>query len=166
MLVNILGLFWQLIFRFNQVTTSLLIIVVMLIAGIVLFVRSQRAVAVQHYSRWLLVPASLFLGWICVATIANASVWLIAIGWNGGNMSAGAWTILLLCIALLLSVVISLQYKNFIYPAVIAWAAFAIWVALQNRTLQVAQAALYTAIAAMLLTVVAIARNVKTPRTA
>jgi hypothetical protein len=164
MWVNILGLLWQLVFRFNQVTTSLLIILVMLIAGIVLFVRSQRAVSKLNYSRWLLVPASIFLGWICVATIANVSVWLIAIGWDGGNISAGTWTMLLLSVALLLGLVISLRYKNFIYPAVIAWATFAIWIALQNRMVYVAQAALFTAIAAMVLTLIAIVRNVRHTR--
>jgi hypothetical protein len=164
MWVNILGLLWQLVFRFNQVTTSLLIILVMLIAGIVLFIRAQKAVTLHKYSRWLLVPASIFLGWICVATIANASVWLIAIGWDGASISAGSWTMLLLGIAFLLAVYISLRFNNFIYPAVIAWAAFAIWIALQNKTFEVAQVALYTAIAAIVLTLIAIVRNVRQAR--
>ena len=161
MWVNILGFIWQLVFRFNQVTTSLLIILVMLIAGIVLFIRAQKAVTLHQYSQWLLVPASIFLGWICVATIANASVWLIAIGWDGASISAGSWTMLLLGIAFLLAVYISLRFKNYLYPAVIAWATFAIWVALQNKTLEVAQVALYTAIAAVVLTVIAIVRNIR-----
>lgn len=159
--INLLGLGWQLAFRYNQITLSVLIIIVMLLAGIILFIRAQQGVWAQHRNPWLMVPASLFLGWISVATMANISLWLVAMGWQGGNIGADTCTIILLAAALILSIFISIRYKNFIYPAVIAWAAYAIFVTLQNESAWLAQAALYTAIGAFILTIIAATRKGK-----
>jgi hypothetical protein len=159
--INLLGLCWQFAFRYNQVSLSVLIIIVMLVAGMVLFIRAQQGVWTQHRNPWLMVPASLFLGWISVATMANIALWLVAMGWQGGGISEGAWTMVLLAAALILSIFISIRYKNFIYPAVIAWATYAIFVSLQSESSRLAQAALYTAIGTFILTVIAAARKGK-----
>lgn len=159
--VNLLGLAWQIVFKRDQVTLSVIIILVMLVAGILYFTRTQQAIWTQHRSKWLMVPSSLFLGWISVATIANVSLWLVAMGWDGGTLSDGNWTKLLLAVIVLLSLFISIRYKDFLYPAVIAWATYALFVALQNREESVAQTAMYVAIAAIVLTIIAAARNAR-----
>lgn len=160
-LINLLGLCWQIVFRNNLLLLSVLIIVIMLVAGILFFLRAQQGIWAQHHSKWLTVPASLFLGWISVATIANIALWLTAIGWDGAFQSDAAWARVLLIITMLLSLFISFRYRDYIYPAVIAWACYAIFVALQTREESVAQTAMYVAMAAIVLTIVAAARNAR-----
>lgn len=160
-LINLLGLCWQLLFRYNQITLSVPIIIIMLLAGMVFFIRAQQGVWAQHYNPWLMVPASLFLGWISVATMANIALWLVAMRWRGGSIGEEAWTIILLAATVILSVFISIRYKNFLFPGVIAWATYAIFVNLQNESSRLAQAALYTAIASFILTIVAAVRKGK-----
>ncbi|WP_276484895.1 tryptophan-rich sensory protein [Paraflavitalea pollutisoli] len=160
-LINLLGLAWQFAYRNNQISLSVVIILVMLVAGMVYFIRTNQGIWAQHRSKWLMVPSSLFLGWISVATIANVSLWLVAMGWDGGALSNGNWTNILLAVIVLLSLFISIRYKDFLYPAVIAWATYALFVALQNRDERVAQTAMYVAIAAIVLTIIAAARNAR-----
>lgn len=159
--INLLGLAWQFAFRNDQITLSVVIILVMLLAGIIYFIRTNQGIWAQHRSKWLMVPSSLFLGWISVATIANLSLWLVAMGWDGGSLSDGNWTKLLLAVIVLLSLFISIRYKDFLYPAVVAWASYALFVALQVREESTAQTAMYVAITAIVLTVIAAARNAR-----
>lgn len=160
-LINLLGMLWQIVFRFEQMFLSVCIIISMLLIGMVYYLRTQQAIWAQHHSKWLMVPSSVFLGWISVATISNISVWLVSTGWDAGYLSEATWAKLLLGAALLLSGFISIRYRDYLYSAVIAWAAYAIFVAAQNKDGSVAQTAMYTAIVAILLTIIAAARNAR-----
>ncbi len=73
-----------------------------------------------------LAPFSLYLGWISVATIANASAVLSWAGWDGWGISLVAWTVIVSCLAGVLSALISLRNRELIFPAVIAWALIAV----------------------------------------
>ena len=159
--INLLGMLWQIVFRYEQILLSVGIIVCMLLVGMLYYLRTQQGIWAQHHSKWLMVPSSVFLGWISVATIANMSVWLVSIGWNAGYISEATWAKMLLGATILLSLFISIRYRDYLYPAVIAWAAYAIFVAAQNKDGAVAQTAMYTAIVSILLTIVAAARNAR-----
>jgi len=160
-LINLLGLLWQIVFRYDLILLSVGIILIMLVSGILFFLRSQLGIWAQHYSKWLMVPSSIFLGWISVATIANISLWLESIGWDGAGISDASWAKVLLGITILLSLYISIRFRDYLYPAVVAWASYAIFVALQNREEAVAQTAMYVAITAIILTIIAAARNAR-----
>jgi len=41
-------------------------------------------------------PFSIYFGWITVATIANATVYLVSIGWNGFGLDPVWWTVIIL----------------------------------------------------------------------
>lgn len=159
--INLLGFCWQLIYSYHLLLLSVAVILVMLVAGMILFLRTQQAIWAQHRSKWLMVPASLFLGWISVATIANIAIWLVSIGWDGAYLRPGVWAQVLLVITILLSIFISFRYRDYIYPAVIAWASYAIFVALQTKETTVAQTAMYVAMAAIVLTIIAAIRNAR-----
>jgi hypothetical protein len=80
-----------------------------------------------------LAPFSLYLGWISVATIANAAAVLSWAGWSGWGISPVAWTVIVSCLAGVLSALMSLRHRELIFPAVIAWALIAVIV---KRTAQ------------------------------
>lgn len=71
-------------------------------------------------------PLSIYLGWISIATIANASAWLNSIGWNGMGIAAVQWTTIMIGIAVLLSLVMILVRRNIYFGLVVAWGLYGI----------------------------------------
>ncbi len=68
------------------------------------------------------VPFSLYLGWITVATVANASTVLVHLGWNGWGIGDAVWTLMLLAVAVGLAAVVTLVRKDAVYDLVLVWA--------------------------------------------
>lgn len=67
-------------------------------------------------------PFSIYLGWISVATIANAAVMLTSLGWDGFGLAPQAWTVIVIVVAALLGALTSLLRHDWIFGAVLVWA--------------------------------------------
>jgi len=67
-------------------------------------------------------PFSVYLGWISIATIANVSVALTAVGWDGWGIEPSTWAIVIVCVALLLSLAMLVTRKDIAYCFVVVWA--------------------------------------------
>lgn len=67
-------------------------------------------------------PFSIYFGWITVASIANVTVFLVSIGWNGFGLADFIWTILILFVGALIGILRSLKDKNIFYVLVLIWA--------------------------------------------
>ncbi len=78
-------------------------------------------------SRWLVqLPISVYLGWVSVATIANASAMQSALGWNELALEEVSWTLLKLAVAGALGAIMTLRRNDVAYGLVVGWAAFGI----------------------------------------
>jgi hypothetical protein len=101
--------------------------------------------------RWAVrVPFSIYLGWITVATVANATSLLNHWGWgNGLDTAAAIWAVIMLAVATLLAVLMSLRHGDVAYVAVIAWAFVGIAVKHSGTTLVATAAYLLSALAAL-----------------
>ncbi len=67
-------------------------------------------------------PFRLYFGWITVATIANVTVFLVSIGWDGFGMLEYFWTILILLVGAGIGIIRTLKDKDLIYGLVFVWA--------------------------------------------
>ena len=67
-------------------------------------------------------PFSLYLGWISVATIANISAALYAVGWNGFGISPVIWAVIMIGVATLIGLLMIHRRNAITYPAVLIWA--------------------------------------------
>ncbi|MBU1722157.1 tryptophan-rich sensory protein [Patescibacteria group bacterium] len=65
---------------------------------------------------------SIYFGWITVATIANISVFLVSIGWNGFGISDVIWTVLVLLVGAAIGIARTIKDKNIFYGSVFVWA--------------------------------------------
>jgi len=83
---------------------------------------------------------SVYLGWITVATVANTTIWLMDLGWEGGFVPAALWAALTLVVATLLGVRMLWAYRDLAYAAVLIWAFIGI-VVMQSGTALVAATA-------------------------
>jgi hypothetical protein len=68
------------------------------------------------------IPVSIYLGWITVATIANASDVLNYLKWNGWGLAPEIWAIILLAAGLGLAAAMSLTRGDIAYQLVLVWA--------------------------------------------
>jgi hypothetical protein len=78
---------------------------------------------VSRAMKWFVhVPFSIYLGWITVATIANATSLLHFLEWNGWGISPEAWTLIMLAAGVIIGAIISLTRGDVAYALVLIWA--------------------------------------------
>ncbi|MEP6648073.1 MAG: hypothetical protein ABJC12_13370, partial [Saprospiraceae bacterium] len=71
-------------------------------------------------------PMSIYFGWISIATIANVSSYLTAIGWDGWGLSAVQWTVIMISAAILLTLIMIFARKNIYFGLAVAWGLYGI----------------------------------------
>jgi hypothetical protein len=73
--------------------------------------------------RWLVdMPFSIYLGWISVATIANASVVLLHLNWDGFGLSETTWTVIMLVVGVISGLFMTFKRSEVFYTLVLIWA--------------------------------------------
>ncbi|HWR12616.1 MAG TPA: hypothetical protein VN445_12405 [Rectinemataceae bacterium] len=71
---------------------------------------------------FLTVPLRVYLGWISVATIANATAVLVKAGWSGFGLDPRFWTVFVIAAGLAVALGFSLLKRQIAAPLVIVWA--------------------------------------------
>ncbi len=118
------NIIWLLFFHYNQFPLSMVAMLVLLVAliGIYLLLRSGDP-AISKGERWAVrLPFSIYLGWITVATVANAAHVLVAGGWTGQPLPALVWLIIMYVVALALAALMAFTRRDAAYLLVLAWA--------------------------------------------
>ena len=73
-------------------------------------------------------PFGVYLGWICVATIANVTALLVGSDWHGGFMSEANWTFIMIAIGGAIGAFAITQLNNSFIAAAILWAFLGIYI--------------------------------------
>ncbi|MGA2545449.1 MAG: tryptophan-rich sensory protein [Rectinemataceae bacterium] len=71
---------------------------------------------------FLSTPINVYLGWICVATIANVTALLVKSGWNGFGLDPRAWTVAVIAAGLAVGLLLVFLRRALAAPLVIVWA--------------------------------------------
>lgn len=79
-------------------------------------------------------PLSIYTGWISIATIANISSFFISKQWNGYNVAADEWVVIMISAAVLISIFMTLIRHNVYFGLVIAWGLYGIIVKREETT--------------------------------
>ena len=128
----------------------MIIIILLLLVLIIIYLRLNIAREEVDIKVKILVwiPFSLYLGWITIATIANTTVFLVAINWDGFGISPFIWTVIILIVALILTLTVLFTRKDMIYPLVTIWALFGITAARLSQSFELA---IFAAILALII---------------
>jgi hypothetical protein len=137
---------WIFAWHYNFFPLSLLIMLGLLVTLIAIYVQlGIGRTEVPAAERWMLhLPFSIYLGWITVATIANATDVLYDLGWDGWGIGGETWAVVLLVVATLITAAVLATRRDLAYAAVIVW-AFAGIAVKQSGSPMVATAAVVTA---------------------
>lgn len=144
---------WLVFFHYGQYPLSMLAMIALLCSLIVIYTRvgiGRRDIS--NREKWLLqIPFSVYLGWITVATVANASYVLFEAGWNGFGMQPAIWATIMLVVATGITVAIIFQRRDIAYTSVIIWALIGIVVKQSDTPLVAGTAGIMTAVLALVL---------------
>ena len=115
---------WLVSFHYLQFGLAMVIMLVLL--GILIQIYTILGIGreiVKPLERWLVnLPFSIYLGWITIATIVNASQLLYSIHWNGFGIAAEVWTLIMLAAAVIISALVSFTCRDVGYALVLVWA--------------------------------------------
>lgn len=126
-LSNIANSVWIFLWHFNQFTLSIFVMLVLLASLLYAYVKFNLRSDLSESEVWgVKLPISIYLGWISVATIANVTVTLFDLGWNGFGIGGELWAAALVVVATLLAVVMMFRNRDIAYAAVIEWAVIGI----------------------------------------
>jgi hypothetical protein len=115
---------WLFLWHYEVFVLTLVAMLALLLLLIASYLRLDIGRAqVGGVERWLVdVPFSVYLGWITVATIANVTVVLDYLGWNGWGISPQVWTVIMLFAGLVIATAMSLTRSDVAYSLVLIWA--------------------------------------------
>lgn len=119
---------WLIAWVREAIGLSLLLIFIQLLTLILISVRAHianpdRSLTNKVFTQF---PLSIYFGWICIATIANVSAFLVSINWSGLGISESNWVIIMIGAATLLSFFIIFVRRNFYFGLVILWSLYGI----------------------------------------
>jgi hypothetical protein len=115
---------WIFLWHWELFPLTLLVMAGLLVTLIAIYLRLDIGRAAVTLRDRLLVhlPFSIYLGWITVATIANATDLLYWLGWNGAPLAPEVWAALLLLVATGITLAVLWTRRDVAYAAVIVWA--------------------------------------------
>ncbi len=139
---------WLFLFHYEQFPLSMVVMVGLLLTLIAIYVRiGIGKTAVNNRDKWLVqIPFSIYLGWITVATVANAAYVLYAANWDGFGISGPIWAAIMLVVATGITLRIIIERADVAYTAVIVWAFTGIVVKQAGTPLVAVTAGLMTVI--------------------
>ncbi|PKM72544.1 MAG: lantibiotic ABC transporter permease [Firmicutes bacterium HGW-Firmicutes-16] len=113
---------WIFSWHYKIIPLSMVLMVFLLICLIDISVIIDKQGLSPKEKLLIRLPFAVYFGWITVATIANATVLLVSLGWSGFGLSEVIWTIIILAIGALICVATLLRFKSTAYGLVLVWA--------------------------------------------
>lgn len=119
---SIANIGWIFSWHYKIIPLSLIFMLTILVCLILINTRINKEKLTSNEKLFIRLPFSVYFGWITVATIANATVFLVNLNANFGKPADVAWTIGILLVGMLIGAVTTLRNKDVPYGLVIVWA--------------------------------------------
>jgi hypothetical protein len=115
---------WIFLWHYQQFPLTLIAMLVLLATLIVTYLRlGIGRTAAPTAETWAArLPFSIYLGWITVATVANAADVLNDVGWNGFGFAPEIWMGIMLAAVLVIAALMNFTRRDVAYALVILWA--------------------------------------------
>ncbi len=127
-IASIANIAWVFLWHYEQIILSLVPMIVLFLSLLKIYLGlniGKEKISIKD-RLFVQVPFSVYIGWITVATIANVTAVLVTIGWDGFGLSEYLWTILVLIVATLITLLVIVYRLDLAYSLVIIWALIGI----------------------------------------
>ena len=130
---------WVLVWHHLYLATSWLLMIAFLLVLVRMFLilKPLKNKMPFFHRIWVYHAFVIYLAWISVATIANTTALLVGWGWQGGILAPQVWSVIMICIAVLLGVLMVGKRKEPAYGLVLAWAFYGIYSAQVKQSVMV-----------------------------
>ena len=124
LVASLANIVWIFLWQYLQFPLTIVAMLILLGALIGIYLRLDIGRSQPpRAERWLVnLTFSIYLGWITVATIANATILLSYLNWNGFGISEQVWLVIMLAAALVIAALIAFTRRDVAYLLVLAWA--------------------------------------------
>jgi hypothetical protein len=135
-LASLTNSIWIVLWHYEFFTLTIFVMAVLLLSLIAIYRKVKYAGQPGRGFRWCVqLPFSIYLGWISVASIANASQLLYFLNWDAWGFSAELWAVFMLVVATVLGLTMLRRERDWAYALVLAWAFAGIAIAQADSTL-------------------------------
>jgi len=155
------NIIWIFLWHYEQIILSLLLMLVLFVSLLMIYLRldiGKNPLSVKD-KFMIHVPISVYIGWITIATVANMTAALVSINWDGFGISGQIWTVLVIIIAAIITLLMLITRKDCAYAAVVIWAFLGIYLkrsandpifGMQNQIAYIALICIFTILIVML----------------
>jgi hypothetical protein len=120
----ILNSLWIVAWHYENPGLSLLIMIFLLLSLILINHR------INPFAMGISKAAfGIYLGWICIATIANATAFLVAINWTGWGLTDEFWATVMVLAGAIITILLLSTYRNPFTGLAVMWALAGIIIA-------------------------------------
>ncbi len=119
---------WLISWHFQMLPLSFVIMIAYLTTLILIYQRLEVGKEKGAWRERLLVrlPFQVLLGWISIATIANATAVLVSLGFTGGGIEERIWAMIMISIGGVLALLMLFRKWDIAYSLVVVWALYGI----------------------------------------
>lgn len=125
-LSSVANVLWVLSWHNKLIPLSMLLMVLILVCLIIIMRMVTAETRLLSEKFFIKLPFAVYSGWITVAAIANATILLVSLGWNGFGLSEEVWTVLILAVGAVIGMLAGMRFKSIAYLLVLIWAYFGI----------------------------------------
>jgi len=119
---------WIYAWHYEMVSLSLVLMLILFGSLLAIYLRlnigKSEASKTEKYLAHL--PFSIYLGWITIATIANATALLVNINWNAWGLSEQFWAVAVIIVGIAIALSVLFTRKDIYYSLVVDWALLGI----------------------------------------
>lgn len=113
---------WIFLWHYEKIELSTIAMLVLLFSLIMINVNTGNIEPASIWEKLSIIGFNVYLGWISAATIANVSVMLVKIKWNGFGISEQLWTVLVILVGMAIGICFTLAGNRPFASLAIIWA--------------------------------------------
>jgi hypothetical protein len=131
---------WIIAWHYEMVMYSVFLMLWLLISLIrIYFILLKSTPLTSSATIFIRTFFSVYLGWICVATIANITAFLVSSGFTSLGFDGHIWAVIMITVATILGVVFCFKFHDIGFGLVIVWAIAGIYFKQSGSNLEGAQ---------------------------
>ena len=119
---SIANTLWILAWHYKIIWMTMILMVVLLLSLIRIALLLKNEKFDLKNNLLIRIPFFVYFGWITVATIANATALLVALGYKGFPLSEGLMTAVILLVGAVIGALATVSYRSVFYNLVLVWA--------------------------------------------